>query len=391
MKAHIDVEELRRGGVVELKGDDQFAIWVKSACCNLNSRQLRKLADVSEKYGRGLILFTTRQIPMIPFVHLNNVPAAKQDLREVELELDRCGPRVRNLNVCYEDTICPEAVVNCFTLGQKLENFFGNPILHKVKIGVAGCRRDCIASRVLTDIGFVGVKNEGAQGFYDAYVGGKLGLNPFIGVKMGASLSENESVRFVQNYFSLLERESKPGERAADLINRLGQDKIRTELNRNLSEELALPTMQCGNRVNMDRIDKTIIRIRATSGEVSSERVRKIAEIAETFGPGFVHFAVRGAPEIPAVAKSDLAYVKQALCESNLEIMDKGIDNLQTCFGGYCTEGIVDTQALLRQIEQKVEELGIDNPDITISASGCPNSCGIPQLSDLAQLPQFRI
>jgi dissimilatory sulfite reductase (desulfoviridin) alpha/beta subunit len=30
-----------------------------------------------------------------------------------------------------------------------------------------------------------------------------------------------------------------------------------------------------------------------------------------------------------------------------------------------------------------VKRLGIDNPNIKISASGCPNSCGISHLSDI--------
>jgi dissimilatory sulfite reductase (desulfoviridin) alpha/beta subunit len=66
--------------------------------------------------------------------------------------------------------------------------------------------------------------------------------------------------------------------------------------------------------------------------------------------------------------------------EVNLEILNKGIDNLQTCFGGYCTNGIIDTQSLLRKIEKVVRELGISNLELTISAAGCPNSCGIAHL-----------
>jgi len=42
----IDVEELKRGGVVKLKEEDMFSLWVKTACCNLTSNQLRKVADI---------------------------------------------------------------------------------------------------------------------------------------------------------------------------------------------------------------------------------------------------------------------------------------------------------------------------------------------------------
>ena len=50
-KPPINVGELRRSGVVKLKEKDMYSIWVKTACCNLSSEQLRKLADITEKYA----------------------------------------------------------------------------------------------------------------------------------------------------------------------------------------------------------------------------------------------------------------------------------------------------------------------------------------------------
>jgi dissimilatory sulfite reductase (desulfoviridin) alpha/beta subunit len=67
--------------------------------------QLRDLADITERYARGIVLFSTRQIPIIPFVKLADVDEVKRRLSAIYLELDRCGPRVRNINVCYD---CPE-------------------------------------------------------------------------------------------------------------------------------------------------------------------------------------------------------------------------------------------------------------------------------------------
>ena len=69
-----------------------------------------------------------------------------------------------------------------------------------------------------------------------------------------------------------------------------------------------------------------------------------------------------------------------------MQILDKGIDNLQSCFGNYCTENNADPQSLLRRIEKLVEDLNINNLNIKISASGCTNSCGISQLNDIGFL-----
>jgi anaerobic sulfite reductase subunit C len=64
-------------------------------------------------------------------------------------------------------------------------------------------------------------------------------------------------------------------------------------------------------------------------------------------------------------------------------ILDMGIDNLQTCYGNYCTESNVDPQSLLRKIDKLVSELEVNNLDIKVSASGCPNSCGIAHVNDI--------
>jgi len=382
-KTKIDVEALKRGGVIQLKGKDMFSIWVKTFCCNLSSAQLRKVSDVAENYGRGIVLFTTRQIPIIPFIKLNDVDEVKKELAAVSLPLDRCGPRVRNINVCYDEKICSDAVTNSLDLGEKLEKYFSDPVLHKIKIGIAGCKKDCIISRVLNDICFIGIGKKR----YDAYVGGRLGLNPFVGVKLAGSITEDECVKFVQNYFDFIKTRGKEGERAADLINRFGREKVRQELNKNLEEELPGEVIECESKIKEEQEDgKIILKIRATCGEVSSSQARKIAEISKKYGNGFIHFAVRGDPEIPCIDKENLGNIKKALREADLKIMDGGIDNIQTCFGDYCPNSACDTQTLLRKVEKKVEEMGINNPDIRISGAGCPNSCGIAHLSDIGFL-----
>ncbi len=380
--ATLNLEEFRRKGVVALKEKDQFSIWVKTACCNLNSKQLGKLADITDKYGRGLLLFTSRQIPIIPFVNIKDVSSVKQELAEVEMELDRCGARVRNLNVCYEDKICPEATVNCISLGEKLEKFFGSQLMHKIKIGVVGCSKDCIICRVLDDISFIGVEADGVKG-YEAYVGGRLGVNATIGIRITGPLSEDQSVKLVQNYFDLLEKQGQPGERAADLIKRLGKDIFKEELIKDIVQVADLRVIDCTTRLNEKSVDKIIVRIRVTCGEATSGQVRKIADLSEQFGKGLVHFSVRGSPEILGVASENIPLIQKELVGVNLELIENGLENIQSCFGNYCVEGLVDPQTLIKKVERKIKDSNIGKMHITVSASGCPNSCGIAHLSDI--------
>jgi dissimilatory sulfite reductase (desulfoviridin) alpha/beta subunit len=381
-EAEIDVNKLRSSGIVKLKGKNMFSTWIKTACCNLNSNQLKQVADIAEKYARGFFLFSTRQTPIIPFVHINDVDRIEKELNQVYLQFDRCGPTVRNVNVCYDDKICPFAVTNSISLGEKLDTFFYTPSSHKIKIGVAGCSMNCNVTRVLNDIGFIGVERDGKKG-YDGFIGGKLGLNPSIGIKMADCLNEEECIKWVQNYFDLIHNEGKSGERAGDLIKRLGTKKVEYELNKNIQEGQVVEPIKCETKQNESAANKQILKIRATCGEVTSEQARKIAEIAEEYGKGFVHFTVRGSPEIPCVNKSDWEDINKELQKVDLKILNKGIGNIQTCFGAYCTETNMDTQSFLRKIEKMLDELNLDNLDLKISASGCPNSCGIAHLNDI--------
>jgi len=376
------VEKLRSRGVVKLRDKDMYALWVKTACGNMSAKQLRKLAEITDRYAHGYLLFTTRQIPIIPFVHGNDVERVQEELKAVYLILDRCGPTVRGINVCYDDKVCPLAVTSCLSLGEKLDNYFYAPMAHKVKIGVAGCSRDCIVSRALTDIGFVGVERDGRVG-YDAYVGGRLGVNPFLGVRMAELLTEEAAARFVQNFFDFMNREGKPGERAADLVKRFGAESMKQELNKGLHRTVTLGPIKCETSTVKKSTDKVILKIRATCGEVTAPQLKTIADIADSYGLGFVHFAVRGAPEVPGVDRASLEAIRAELDGVGMTILDRGIDNLQACFGGYCTEANVSPQSLLRKVEKLVEDLSIDDLNIKISASGCPNSCGIAHLNDI--------
>ncbi len=378
----LDINELKKGGMVPLREKDMFSIWVKTDCCNLTSLQIRKVADITDKYARGFLLFTSRQIPIIPFVNINNVFAVKRELAEVGVGMDHNGPIVRNLNICYDDKTCADAVVNCIPLGEKLEKFFGSQLAHKIKIGAVGCGKDCIMSRVLNDISFVGADNGGIKG-YQAYVGGRLGVNPFVGIKIAENLSEDECVNLTQNYFDLLAAEGKKGERAADVIKRLGPDEFKAKITANLGRNATLPAVHCSTAKEKQHSDKQVLKIRAICGEITSEQVRKIADIAEKYGSGIVHFAVRGAPEIPGLPVKSIPAIRKELAAVNMQLVEDNVENFQSCFGGYCSEGLCDPQTLLKRIEKRISDIDLGDLKITISGAGCPSSCGIAHLSDI--------
>ena len=81
-KIEINLEELKKGGIVKLKEKDRFSVWVRAVCNNMDAKKLRRLADLAEKYGQGYMLFSTRQFHIIPHVHFNDLGAVKEELKK---------------------------------------------------------------------------------------------------------------------------------------------------------------------------------------------------------------------------------------------------------------------------------------------------------------------
>jgi len=379
-----ELEELKKGGVVKLKGKDMFSVWVKAVCDNMDAVKLRKVAEIAEKYAKGVILFTSRQFPIIPFVQLNDIQTAKDELEKVNLVLDRCGARVRNGDVCYDSKLCEYAVLNPIDLGGKLDSFWTNDRGgFKIKTSIAGCERQCTSPQVLADLGFVAREEKDVKG-YDVYLGGKLGLEPFVGLNIAKLLSEEQCVALVENYVNFIRKEGKPGERSANLIRRLGAETVKAAVTKDLDKAVKLTVRECDTKQSKTA-DKehTIARFKAINGELTSAQVKVLADIAEKHGLGFIHFSVRGGPEVPGIKKSELSGILKDAADKGLEFLDRGVDNIQSCFGRYCTNGGFDVQDLLCKVDKLVEKVGLSDLNIKISGSGCPNSCGISLLSDI--------
>jgi dissimilatory sulfite reductase (desulfoviridin) alpha/beta subunit len=196
-------------------------------------------------------------------------------------------------------------------------------------------------------------------------------------------LTEDACVNLVQNYFDLLATDGKKGERAADVIKRLGIDEFKAKLTHDLGRNATLPAVHYSTKQEREHPDTMVLKIRAICGEVTSEQVRKIADIAEKYGNSIIHFAVRGAPEIPDTRKKAIPAIRQELAAVNLQLLEDNVENMQSCFGYYCSEGLFNPQALLKRIQKRIDELKIKDLKITVSAAGCPSSCGIAHLSDI--------
>ena len=151
-----DLVELKRVGIIAQNQKDTFLIRLRTVGGDLNAGELNAIARVSQKYGRGEVHLTTRQGVEIPFVHVDDLEAAREELEENGIVLGVCGPRVRGIVACPGTAVCTSAIMETKELAAELDRaYFRQPAPHKFKIGVSGCPNSC-SKPIENDVGVMG-------------------------------------------------------------------------------------------------------------------------------------------------------------------------------------------------------------------------------------------
>lgn len=154
--AKTDYAALKKGGFMRQKQKDNFSLRLAVVGGTLTAENLRKIAEVAEKYGDGHVHFTSRQGVEIPFVKLQDIDEVKDSLAQGGCEPGVCGPRVRTVTACQGNEICPSGNIDTYHIAKELnERYFGRELPHKFKFGVTGCQNNCLKAEE-NDVGIKG-------------------------------------------------------------------------------------------------------------------------------------------------------------------------------------------------------------------------------------------
>lgn len=132
-----------------------------------------------------------------------------------------------------------------------------------------------------------------------------------------------------------------------------------------------------------------VIRLKITAGNVDSDQMNIISDIADRYGRGYVSLTSRMGIEIPWVPKDKLDAAVEELKSAGLVVGSTGpsVRAIVSCKGTVCRYGLEDTQELCRQLDQAF--YGMPMPaKFKIGITGCPNNCIKTQLNDLAFMGQ---
>jgi nitrite reductase (NADH) large subunit len=160
--------------------------------------QLRKIADVADKYNVPLVKVTGGQ-------RIDLLGIKKEDLPKVWGDLDMpsgfaYGKSMRTVKTCVGSDFCRFGLGDSTALGIALEERFqGLETPAKLKLAVAGCPRNC-SEALCKDLGVVSV----GEDKWEIYVGGAAGAHIRKGDLLATVVGAAEVVRvagvFIQHY-----------------------------------------------------------------------------------------------------------------------------------------------------------------------------------------------
>lgn len=128
-----------------------------------------------------------------------------------------------------------------------------------------------------------------------------------------------------------------------------------------------------------------IMRLRSIGGHLTSRDLENIALLAGKYGRGEVHLTTRQGVEIPGVRLADY---QELIAEiKRLQLLPGAcgprVRCIVSCPGqDVCPNGVVDTQAMARQVDQAF--FGRDVPvKFKMAIAGCHNACTKPRENDI--------
>jgi len=185
-----------------------------------NSSELRRIADVADKY----------QIPMVKVTggqRIDLLGVKKEDLVNVWAELGMnsghaYGKSIRTVKTCVGMEFCRFGTQNSTQMGIALETMLANMWSpHKVKLAVSGCPRNC-AEAGIKDVGVIAVDSG-----WELYVGGNGGIKTEV-AQFLVKVSTAEDVKeYAGAFLQLYREEAYYLDRTVHYIARVGLEYIK--------------------------------------------------------------------------------------------------------------------------------------------------------------------
>jgi sulfite reductase (NADPH) hemoprotein beta-component len=401
----------------------------------LTARQMRRLADIADKYDHGYGHFTTRQNLQYNWPKLVDTPDILEALAEVEMHaIQTSGNCIRNVTADHFAGVAPDEIEDPRPTAEFLRQWSSlHPefsfLPRKFKIAVTGAEHDRAAVKV-HDIGLRIVKNDAGEIGYQVLVGGGLGRSPFVGkvisdfVPRADLLAYLEAVMRVYNRYG--RRDNKYKARIKILVHEKGIDAVREAVDaefasmdrsvfsydpaefERIAAYFAPPPYETlpaesqklrsarvehpafGNFAEVNVAPHKIpgyaivtVSLKPTGGipgDATSAQMRALADISERFGFGELRISHEQNVILPHVKQDDLFDLWKALDAAGLATANAGlISDIISCPGlDYCALATARSIPIAQAISKRFADLSRQRRigKLGVKISGCINACG---------------
>lgn len=399
----------------------------------MNSKQLRKVAEVSTAYDRGYAHVSTRQNIQLNWPALEDVPDILAELATVQMHaIQTSGNCIRNTTtdqyagVVAGEIADPRPTCELIRQWSTFHPEFAF-LPRKFKIAVSALEEKDRAATAFHDIGVYIVRNEAGEIGYKIMAGGGLGRTPIIGSVIREFLPREDLIAYLEAVLRVYNlhgrRDNKYKARIKILVKALTPEvfaqkveaefehtrealKIQPEILKKLDEEFtpfdyqdladedftALfaehPKFKQWFNINTHAhkvkgyriVTISLKRAGIAPGDMTTEEMNFIADLAAKYTFGELRTTHEQNIALADVPQKDLFDVWQALEQQNMARAHIGfITDIISCPGGdFCSlanaKSIPIAEAITRRFDDldKVYDLG----HLDLNISGCMNACG---------------
>ncbi|MCH7306694.1 nitrite/sulfite reductase [Acinetobacter sp. NIPH 1852] len=399
----------------------------------MNSKQLRKLAEIATEYDRGYAHVSTRQNIQLNWPALENVPDILAELATVQMHaVQTSGNCIRNTTtdqfagVVAGEVADPRPTCELIRQWSTFHPEFAF-LPRKFKIAVSALEEKDRAATAFHDIGIYLVRNEAGEMGYKIMVGGGLGRTPIIGNVIREFLPREDLIAYLEATLRVYNlhgrRDNKYKARIKILVKALTPEvfaqkveaefehtrealKIQPEILKKLDQEFTpfdyqaledqdftalfaeYPKFKQWFNVNTNAhkvkgyriVTISLKRAGIAPGDVTSEEMNLIADLADKYTFGEFRTTHEQNISLVDVPQKDLFELWQTLDQNDMARAHIGfITDIICCPGGdFCSlanaKSIPISEAITRRFDDLDTVYNLGELDLNIS--GCMNACG---------------
>ena len=205
---------------------------------DIDSSQMRKIADLANQFSFGLIRSTHEQNLVLADVEQSRLLELWQEAKSLGLALPNIG-LLTDIIACPGGDFCSLANAKSIPIANDIQKRFDDLDylfdIGDITLNISGCINSCGHHHV-GNIGILGVDKDG-QEWYQVTLGGEQGLNAAIGKVIGPSFYASDMPDVISDLIDVYIQLREPDESFIDAYRRSGVEPFKTRVYANIAKK----------------------------------------------------------------------------------------------------------------------------------------------------------